>query len=94
MQKFYLFASIVFLFLGFSHILLSSVYIDIFSIVTFGQKGVVGIIIPVIYTVISLLFALFLKKGTANWVMILLSSIALVVNLLFVFIAIYGFQEP
>ncbi len=93
MKKFYTVVSLVFLILSMIP-LVSQYNYDLVKLVTFGQKGLIGILLPIIYGLISITFGFLSKKGMAKTLLLVFAVSFLLLNSVFVFVAIFGFQEP
>jgi hypothetical protein len=63
MENIYSIISFVFLVLSILPFLLINIKYEYYTLATFGQKGPIGLFIPILYSFISLIFALLSKRG-------------------------------
>ncbi|WP_369899573.1 hypothetical protein [Bacillus manliponensis] len=67
---------------------------EYYTVATFGQKGKIGIVIPILYSLISLIFATLSKRGDLRRTLLIASLFFLFINSALAFIAVFGFQNP
>lgn len=96
MKKFHSIISCVFLVLSIIPLLLLQFpfTFEYYTLVTFDQKGIIGVVIPIFYGVISFVFALLSKRGDLKWTLLISSLFFLFVNSSLAFVAIFGFRNP
>ncbi|CAM4287403.1 hypothetical protein BAMA_04080 [Bacillus manliponensis] len=67
---------------------------EYYTVVTLGQKGKIGIVIPILYSVISLIFATLSKHEDLRRTLLIASLFFLFINSALAFVAIFGLQNP
>jgi hypothetical protein len=90
MKNIYSIISFVFLVLSILPFLLVNIKYEYYTLATFGQKGPIGLLIPIFYSFISLVFALLSKRG----ILLLFNLIFLLLNIGFALIGMIGFKNP
>ncbi|BDG35512.1 hypothetical protein [Saccharococcus caldoxylosilyticus] len=90
MKNIYSIISFVFLVLSILPFLLLNIKYEYAPLATFGQKGPIGLFIPIFYSFISLIFALLSKRG----ILLIFSLIFLLLNIGLLLIGAFGFKNP
>ncbi|WP_085507387.1 hypothetical protein [Thalassobacillus devorans] len=73
--------------------ILIQINMEYFKLVTFGQKGPAGLVLPLVYAFLSLILAVFLKKGKARVILLICSSLFLIWNIIITLLAVVLAQQ-
>ncbi|PWU67195.1 hypothetical protein [Gracilibacillus dipsosauri] len=93
MRNFYSVVSLVFVILSMVPLIVQYDY-EWVKLVTFDQKGLIGMLLPIIYGLISIMFGFVSRKGTVKTLLLVFGVSFLILNSAYVFVAIFGFQDP
>ncbi|CAM4082462.1 hypothetical protein BAMA_16635 [Bacillus manliponensis] len=63
-------------------------------LITLGQDRVVGLVIPIVYSFIGLIFALLSKRGDLKRNLIFINVIFFLLNIVIVYIGLFAFRTP
>lgn len=67
---------------------------NVATLITLGQDRIVGLVIPIFYSFISLIFAIFSKQGDLKWILLIFNVAFLLLNIVSVYIAVFAFRTP
>ncbi|NGP45746.1 hypothetical protein G4V62_12565 [Bacillaceae bacterium SIJ1] len=94
MHMTYSFISLVFLLLSILPLILIQFTHEYFTLLTFGQTGLIGVLMPIFYGLISFILIMLTKKGTLRMLVLIFGAMSLFLNVIIAFVAIFGFRGP
>ncbi|KAB8125977.1 hypothetical protein F9U64_21170 [Gracilibacillus oryzae] len=93
MRKIYSVLSLVFFIISVLPVIAIQVNYDMFTLAVLGLNGLIGVLMPAIYSLISLIFGFMARKKDRS-LLLVFGFIILLTNLSLAFVGVIGFQNP